>query len=149
METFTITRTDMQKIHDIACSTWKKNIMDLTTKYATSSLSDEVILPKEEVEKMFNAAGPSQKETLNEVFPEYSISKDKNIFIKGATSAQTRNLEVALKSLIPNHRVEMINNAGDLINRPDLKYRGLFVDSNIKVIVHERGDCSLIEFIEK
>ena len=149
METFTITRTDMQKIYDIACSTWKMIIMDLTTKYATSSFSDEVILPKEEVEKMFNAANPSQKKTLNEVFPEYSISKDKNIFIKGATSAQHRDLEIALKSLIPNHRVEMINNAGDLINRPDLKYRGLFVGSNIKVIVHERDDCSLIEFIEK
>lgn len=149
MKTFTITRLDMQKIHDIACSTWKKNIMDLTTKYATSPLSNVIILPEEEVEKMFNAAIPSQKETLNEVFPEYSISKDKNIFIKEATSTQTRNLEVALKSLIPNHRVEMINNAGDRINRPDLKYRGLFVDRNIKVIVHERDECSLIEFVEK
>ena len=61
MKTFAITRADMQKIHDIACSTWKKNIMDLTTKYATSSLSDEIVLPEEEVERMFNAASPSQK----------------------------------------------------------------------------------------
>ena len=149
MKTFAIKRADMQKIHDIACSTWKKSIMELTTKYATSPLSDKVDLPEEEVERMFNAASPSQKETLNEVFPEYSISKDKNIFIKNPTSDQIRDLNDALRALCPGFTVEMVNNAGNTIRRPDLKRRGLYVSSFIKVIVHEVGGGSIIEFVKK
>ena len=147
MKTFVTTRTNMQKIHAVACSAWKPIITDLTNKYAESTFSEKVILPKEEVQKMFGAATHSQIRTLNEVFPDYN--EDKNIFIKNPTSDQIRDLNDALRALCPDFIVEMVADAGNVMNRPDLIGRGLYVPSYIKVIVHEVGDSSVIEFVKK
>lgn len=148
MKTFKTTRSNMQKIYDMASPIWKPIIVDLVNKYATSPFSEEVILPEIEVEKIFKGAISSQRETLNDVFPDYKEG-DKNIFIKNPNSEQISNLEAAFNALVPNHTLKVIDNAGLLINRPDLNHRALFVGTNVKVIVHANSIFSIIEFIEK
>lgn len=62
-----IKRSDLQKIHNVACSTWKSKI----EKYALRTpFNDTIELNDVEVDAMFNAANNSQTKVLIEVFGE-------------------------------------------------------------------------------
>lgn len=149
MEKFTISRSDMQLIYNIACSSWQPKITALTKTYADSVFGDTITLPKEKVEEMFKAASATQLKTLKLVFPNYSKEGDKNVFIKDPTSDQVHDLNNALEALIPNYRVEMAKAAPGKIGKPELTNRALYVSSFIKVIVHDVEGSSIIEFVAK
>jgi hypothetical protein len=71
----TIKRSDLQKIHNIACSTWKNRI----EQYALRTPFNDIIeLNDVEVDAMFNAADNSQTKVLIEVFGERKEQIDWN-----------------------------------------------------------------------
>ena len=69
----TISRTDLGKIHNIACSTWKKKIENLGSR---NPFSLTVELTQSEVDEMFKAATPDQRPTLVNIFGEQSNQID-------------------------------------------------------------------------
>lgn len=73
MKTNTISRTDLGKIHNIACSTWKKKIENLGSR---NPFSGTIELTQSEVDEMFKAATPDQRPTLVNIFGEQSNQID-------------------------------------------------------------------------
>jgi hypothetical protein len=73
MKTNTISRTDLGKIHNIACSTWKTKIENLGSR---NPFSGTIELTQSEVDEMFKAATPSQRPTLVNIFGEQSNQID-------------------------------------------------------------------------
>ena len=73
MNTNTISRTDLGKIHNIACSTWKTKIENLGSR---NPFSDTIELTQSEVDEMFKAATPDQRPTLVNIFGEQSNQID-------------------------------------------------------------------------
>ena len=73
MKTNTISRTDLGKIHNIACPTWKKKIENLGSR---NPFSLTIELTQSEVDEMFKAATPDQRPTLVNIFGEQSNQID-------------------------------------------------------------------------
>ena len=73
MNTNTISRTDLGKIHNIACNTWKTKLEKLGSR---NPFSDTIELTQSEVDEMFKAATPEQRPTLVNIFGEQSNSVD-------------------------------------------------------------------------
>lgn len=73
MNTNTISRTDLGKIHNIACNTWKTKLEKLGSR---SPFSGTIELTQSEVDEMFKAATPDQRPTLVNIFGEQSNSVD-------------------------------------------------------------------------
>ncbi len=65
----TISRTDLGKIHNIACSTWKTKLEKLGSR---NPFSGTIELTQSEVDEMFKAATPDQRPTLVNIFGEQS-----------------------------------------------------------------------------
>lgn len=64
--TTTISVSDLKKIHDVACDSWKKKIERMVKPF-----EDAVTLTNEQVVEMFDAATKSQREVLGQVFGEH------------------------------------------------------------------------------
>jgi hypothetical protein len=73
MMTNTISRTDLGKIHNIACPTWKTKLEKLGSR---SPFSGTIELTQSELDEMFKAATPDQRPTLVNIFGEQSNSVD-------------------------------------------------------------------------
>jgi hypothetical protein len=73
MKTNTISRTDLGKIHNIACPTWKTKLEKLALR---NPFSGTIELTQSEVDEMFKAATPDQRPTLVNIFGEQSNSVD-------------------------------------------------------------------------
>jgi hypothetical protein len=73
MNTNTISRTDLGKIHNIACPTWKTKLEKLGSR---NPFSGTIELTQSEVDEMFKAATPDQRPTLVNIFGEQSNSVD-------------------------------------------------------------------------
>lgn len=69
-QTFTVTRSQMQEIHNVACSSWKTKIEGMVND-KFNAFSDTAELDRRLVKTMFDAAEPHQLSTLESVFPEY------------------------------------------------------------------------------
>jgi hypothetical protein len=65
MEQLTVKKSDLGRIHDIACPNWKPRIDGLASR---NLYSDSVELTQEEVNEMFRAATQSQCVVLEEIF---------------------------------------------------------------------------------
>jgi hypothetical protein len=65
----TVSRKDLGRIHNIACSTWKTKIEKLVSR---NPFSDNIELTQSEVDEMFNAATVDQYPILVEIFGEQS-----------------------------------------------------------------------------
>lgn len=63
--TVTIRVSDLKKVHDVACESWKKKIERMVKPF-----EDAVTLTNEQVVEMFDAATKSQREVLGQVFGE-------------------------------------------------------------------------------
>jgi hypothetical protein len=65
MKPQTITKENLKKIHDVACTTWKEKLEG----YAKRKPFDcEVELTGEEIEEMFSASDANQKQVLSQFF---------------------------------------------------------------------------------
>ena len=64
-----VSRKDLGRIHNIACSTWKTKLEKLTSR---NPFSDNIELTQSEVDEMFNAATVDQYPILVEIFGEQS-----------------------------------------------------------------------------
>jgi hypothetical protein len=65
MKAQTITKENLKKIHDVACTTWKSKL----EAYANRKPFDcEVELTGEEIEEMFAASDSNQKQVLSQFF---------------------------------------------------------------------------------
>jgi hypothetical protein len=73
MKTNTISRTDLGKIHNIACPTWKTKLEKLGSR---NPFSGTIELTQSELDEMFKAATPDQRPTLVNIFGEQSNSVD-------------------------------------------------------------------------
>jgi hypothetical protein len=63
--TTTISVSDLKKIHDVACSTWKLKIEKMVKPF-----EDTVTLTEQKIGEMFDAANDSQAKVLEQVFGE-------------------------------------------------------------------------------
>jgi len=63
--TTTISVSDLKKIHDVACDSWKRKIEAMVKPF-----EDTVTLTEEQVGKMFDAANDSQAKVLEQIFGE-------------------------------------------------------------------------------
>jgi hypothetical protein len=73
MNTNSISRTDLGKIHNIACATWKTKLEKLGSR---NPFSGTIELTQSELDEMFKAATPDQRPTLVNIFGEQSNSVD-------------------------------------------------------------------------
>lgn len=76
--TFKVTRSQLQRIYDIACPTWRLRIKKLAEN-AISVFSDECVITFEQVKGMMDACTEEQLPTLQDIFPSYN--EDKNVEI--------------------------------------------------------------------
>ena len=60
-------KSDLGKIHAVACDTWKKKIIELANR---NTFGNEVELTQKEVDEMFKAATSSQRPVLVNIFGE-------------------------------------------------------------------------------
>ena len=68
--TTTISVSDLKKIHDVACDSWKRKIEAMVKPF-----EDTVTLTEEQIGKMFDAANDSQAKVLEQVFGERFSNK--------------------------------------------------------------------------
>jgi len=73
MMTNTISRTDLGKIHNIVCDTWKTKLEKLGSR---NPFSDTIDLTQSEVDEMFKTATLDQRPVLVNIFGEQSNSVD-------------------------------------------------------------------------
>jgi hypothetical protein len=66
MKTYNIKISDLKKIHDVACLTWKTKIKSLIT----DPFAESIELSQSQVDEMFKAATTDQRPVLVEVFGE-------------------------------------------------------------------------------
>jgi hypothetical protein len=81
----TIKKSELKKIHDVACSAWQSKLTALTIR---NPWGDDIELSQEEVSEMFAAATSVQKVVLEEVFGKQDkeinlISEDINHTVDG------------------------------------------------------------------
>jgi len=62
-----ISKAGLEEIHQVACSTWKNKIEKLTLR---NPFGNSIELTGKEVEEMFNASNPDQKEVLSKFLKE-------------------------------------------------------------------------------
>lgn len=67
MKKHEITRIELKKIHDVACSTWKITIKDYAKR---NPFGDMIEFTQEEVDKMFSASDVGQLKVLTSIFGE-------------------------------------------------------------------------------
>jgi|GEM_PF-4778073 len=67
---FKISRAQFKTIHDMTCSNWKSEIVEMTRE-TIGAFANEGLISLDKVESMFKAASASQKAELVKIFPEY------------------------------------------------------------------------------
>lgn len=80
-----IKKSELEKIHNVACSTWRGKIKEMANRNA---FGDSVDLTQEEIDIMFRAATPPQAEVLEGVFGKQNkeidlLSEDINHIVDG------------------------------------------------------------------
>lgn len=68
-----VKKSDLAKIHEVACPDWKTKIVSLALR---NPFADYVELIKTEIDEMFNAATPAQLPVLEEIFGKQDKSVD-------------------------------------------------------------------------
>jgi hypothetical protein len=74
METQTISRENLKKIYDVACSGWKTKIEDYAKR---NPFKDDIDFTQNEVNEMFNASDDKQKSVLSKIFKQSLNITDK------------------------------------------------------------------------
>ena len=67
MDTITVTKQELGKIYEVACTTWRTKIQDLTLR---NPFGTDVELSREEINEMFKAADANQTLVLESIFGE-------------------------------------------------------------------------------
>lgn len=65
--TIRVSKSNLEKIHAVACDTWKRKIIELANR---NPFGNEVELTQKEVDEMFKAATSSQRPVLVNIFGE-------------------------------------------------------------------------------
>jgi hypothetical protein len=68
-----VSKSNLEKIHDVACDTWQERIIKLAQR---EPFSDSVKLNEKEVDEMFKASNPSQLQLLERIFGKRDKSVD-------------------------------------------------------------------------
>jgi hypothetical protein len=76
MKSHTVKKSALKEIHDVACTTWKAKIENMTLRDA---FSDSIQVTQDEINEMFAAATTSQRPILESIFgkPKPQIDFDK------------------------------------------------------------------------
>ncbi len=150
MKEFKITREQLEKIYNVACSAWKRKIKELAEDIF-STFSNEGVLTEGKVKEMFDASNSEQKEVLISVFKDYCV--DNNAFIKKMDTYALNNFSE--EAFGKSHVIQINKHGGDFLCRPELRGKSFYVDSDFEVIVHkqplydgEKG-CSIIEIVKR
>jgi hypothetical protein len=112
----TIKKSELKKIHDVACSTWQGKITALASR---NPWGDDIELSQEEVDGMFAAASASQTQVLDQVFGKQDkeidlFSEDINHNVHG----------------IPVFGGASLGTADALIGLPDIKSNAFYLNPN-------------------
>jgi hypothetical protein len=112
----TIKKSELKKIHDVACSTWQGKITALASR---NPWGDDIELSQEEVDGMFRAASASQTQVLDQVFGKQDkeidlFSEDINHNVHG----------------IPVFGGASLGTADALIGLPDIKSNAFYLNPN-------------------
>ena len=88
METQTISKENLKKIHDVACTTWKTKIEE----YASRNLFGITIeLTQDEIDEMFSASDEAQTKVLDKLFVKPKNIMDIVIDFKSACKVLNLN----------------------------------------------------------
>lgn len=141
---FTVTREQLKRIHDIACSKWQTKIGGLAGSIGV--FENSVELTHTQVKEMFNAATSAQEPVLKEIFPDF---KKDNIAIKNSdVSEPISNLS---KNLFGDPNVIQILDQATPKDKPELKNRALWIKDEYEVKIGEgnKGWGTYIAFYKK
>ena len=72
----TVTKKELGKIYEVACTTWKARIQDLTLR---NPFGTDIELSQAEIDEMFKAATKDQIPTLESIFGKQGINKDHHL----------------------------------------------------------------------
>lgn len=72
-KTYQVNKSDLEQIHNVACSTWQSRIAELTLR---NPFGTHIELTQTEVDEMFAAATESQRPVLVDVFGEPNTAID-------------------------------------------------------------------------
>lgn len=138
----TINKNQAEEIIDMVCSSWK---VKLAEKYGKDLLVyKEVAVSFDLYEEGYKAANRSQRKVLDNIFGK----NDNNPF---RDDIKVKSFSKINDSLFDDRIFALATDAVDLIDRPDLRYRAIYVKPGYKVIVHEKEGLkgSIIEITEK
>lgn len=150
---FNVRRSELQKVHHVACPDWKERITEMVVKYG-NPFSESISLPRDTVMTMFNAATPDQKEILSEVFPDYVEKIDPNPWRDLLTPGAMDRLDTLLREvneIIMGETNGLLYVAKGLAdNVPHLVGQAFAVHSSYDVKLHKGiSGTTLIEFVRK
>lgn len=142
---FVVTRIQMQKIYDIACSTWKSRIEALVVR-EMGTFGDSGFLDYDEVNEMFMNATPAQSEVLKEIFPGYQ-EKEKNAFIR---SFPIDELNSVSSRLFGDPHTFQIARGGVPSSRPDMYGKSFYVKQghHVNLLPGDGGMGTVIEIVK-
>lgn len=146
-DVYIISRNELSKIHDVACSEWKQKIRSFGEQFG-DPFGTDVSLPDSIIEEMYEAASLTQKEVLDSVFPDFK--PDNNLISYSLSGprdledirAQFRMLSEALTG--DSTMIQLGEQAALETSNPRLAQRSIWVDG--EVVVHPcRGKGCIIE----
>lgn len=100
-----IKKSELEKIHNIACSDWKKRIVDYAKR---NPFGDEIEFTEKEIKEMLSASTADQLPTVKEVFEvveSYGNTKTLDDAIKqlGEKDGEVKALRVLQSVKLPRH----------------------------------------------
>ena len=156
MKTITISKVNLKKIHDVACSTWKTKLEGYANR---NPFDSEVELTDSEVNEMFDASDEKQTKVLNKYFdrPKSIMDKVKSFEdacdILGIYAKDITKLDIP-KHLLAQMKIEIVVEAlnegwePDFSNHNQYKYFPWFEVTSESVFRFYvcSCDCSFIGF---
>lgn len=144
MKAQTINKENLKKIHDVACSTWKKKLEGYAKR---KPFDNEVELTGDEIEEMFAASDANQKKVLNKFFVKEKIGIMGKV---GSYEDACKVLDISVEKRTPYERLCIIIKAlnegwyPDFNNTSEYKYWNYFrmVDDSFSfcaVLYHDIG----------
>jgi hypothetical protein len=140
MEKVIVKKSEFKPLYDAACADWKTRFDNVLKSFV---FTDEIEFTSDFVNDMRDACTADQRKIFNTIFKEV----DKNAFIKPINGSY---IESVSNELFGNKYVLDKANAAALnINRPDLKGRAFYINSNYEVKLHPTGEGNVIEILKK
>lgn len=143
-----VTRDQMIKIHSIACGDWKSKLEQKMIELGLV-IGTEAEISGDFVRSMFEAATPSQKEVLNQIFP---AEEDRNSLARIDPVVIEEQLNSLGRALFNDSKGIQLARAWAIdIGRPDLRNRAIgFSGLNRTIKVHNLPNGGVVlEFINE